>query len=215
MHYKETPVWGVLLRLFHWSLFVSIVVLTVTGFYIADPWTNSQALHTGSFPMADIRYYHFLAGYLFTAAILLRIYLLLFGNRYERIWDFLPITPKNIGNLFRTLFRYLYISDSHGSKMGHNTLAGMAYLVTIVVACFQLIGGFYLLYPESGFWQGLGGSLFTSQQNGRLIHHLLMWYFLIFAFIHLYIVIWNDIRSPEGLISSIFSGRKFKRITDG
>lgn len=215
MQYEKKSVWSVLLRLFHWSLVISIIFLVVTGFYIGDPWTNTQQLHTGSFPMADMRYYHFLAGYLFTAAILVRIYLLFFGNKYERVWNFLPITPKNIGNLFRTLLRYLYVSDSHGKKLGHNTLAGIAYLVTIIAGCFQLVAGFFLLYPESGFWQGLGGSIYSSQQDARFIHHLLMWYFIIFAFIHVYIVVWNDVKSPEGLISSIFNGKKFKRITDG
>lgn len=215
MQYEKKPVWSVLLRLFHWSLVISIIFLVVTGFYIANPWTNTQQLHTGSFPVAEMRYYHFLAAYLFTAAILVRIFLLIFGNKNERFWDFLPITPKNIANLVRTLLRYLYISDSHGNKLGHNTLAGMAYLVTIVIGCFQLIGGFYLLYPESSFWQGMGGAIYSSQANARLIHHLLMWYFIIFAFIHVYILVWNDVQSPEGLISSIFTGKKFKRITNG
>ncbi|MBU1455638.1 MAG: Ni/Fe-hydrogenase, b-type cytochrome subunit, partial [Proteobacteria bacterium] len=59
-------------------------------------------------------------------------------------------------------------------------------------------------------WQGWGGVIFGSQQQGRFLHHLLMWYFILFAFAHVYMVIWNDLKSPEGLISSIFTGNKFK-----
>lgn len=215
MRYEKKPVWGILLRLYHWSLAISIIFLVVTGFYIGDPWTNTKLLHTGSFPMGEMRYYHFLAGYLFTAAVLLRIFLWFFGNKNEVVWDFLPITSRNIGNLVRTVLRYLYISDSHGEKLGHNAFAGIFYLITIIAGILQLVGGFYLLYPESAFWQGFGGAFYASQQNARFIHHLLMWYFIIFAFIHIYIVVWNDITSPEGLISSIFNGKKFKHITNG
>lgn len=214
MQFEKTYVWGILLRLFHWSLVISMIFLVVTGLYIGDPWTNTLQLHTGEFPMGDMRYYHFLAGYLFTAAILLRIYLLIFGNKHERIWDFLPITPEKIASLFRTIGRYLYIYSSPKRKLGHNVLAGTVYTITIVAAVFQIIGGFFLLFPEAGFWQNLGGAIYGTQQCARFIHHLLMWYFIVFAFIHLYIIVWDEFRLPQGLVSSIIRGTKFKRISD-
>ena len=52
--------------------------------------------------------------------------------------------------------------------------------------------------------------IFGSQQSARYIHHLLMWLFMIFALIHVYLVIWNDIRDAEGLVSAIFTGVKFQ-----
>lgn len=211
MNYEIKNVWSVLLRLFHWSLVLSIVVLVVTGLYINSPWTNTTLEGSVSFPMATMRYFHFVAGYLFGAAVLVRIFLYLFGNRQERIWDILPVTPRNIKSLFTTLGYYSYISDKHDDRLGHNVLAGMVYIVTMIAAIFQLTAGFYLLYPESGFWQGLGNGIFGSQQEGRFVHHLLMWYFIIFAFTHVYMVIWNDLKSPEGLVSSMFSGKKFKQ----
>ena len=211
MNYEIKDVWGVLLRLFHWSLVLSIVTLVVTGLYVNTPWTNTTLEGSVAFPMATMRYLHFLAGYLFAAAILIRLFLYLFGNRQERIWDILPVTPRNIKSLVKTLSYYGYISDDHDHRLGHNVLAGMIYIVTIIAALFQLASGFYLLYPEATFWQGLGNSLFGSQQQGRFIHHLLMWYFIIFAFTHVYMVIWNDLKSPEGLVSSMFNGKKFKQ----
>jgi len=210
VNYEKTKVWGILLRLYHWSLVFSILTLVVTGFYINSPWTNTTLEGSVSFPMANMRYYHFLAGYLFTAAILVRVFLFFFGNRQERIWDFLPVTPRNIKSLFTTLRYYSYTSDQADERKGHNTLAGISYILTIVVAVFQLTAGFYLLYPESSTWQGIGNAIFGSQQEGRFIHHMLMWYFVIFAFAHIYIVIWNELKSPEGIISSMISGKKFK-----
>lgn len=207
--YEKHLAWGVLFRIFHWAFALSIVFLVVTGLYIHSPWTNSMIEGSRSFPMAEMRHVHFIAGYCFIGAILLRIYLWFFGNRQEKFWDSAPVTGRNIRNLFSTVTYYLYIKDEHEPRLGHNCLAGTVYIVTIVIAFFQILSGLYLLFPESTFWQGVGLSIFGTQQEARFYHFLTMWYFLIFVLIHLYILIWNDIRDPEGLISSIFCGKKF------
>ncbi len=210
MHYERHQAWSALLRIFHWVFAGSIVVLSVTGLYIHFPWTNTFIIQGGGdFPVATVRYLHFIAGFVFTAALLVRLYLLLFGNRQERFWDFLPITPGNIKNLFSTLQYYLYVTDNHDHRLGHNALAGIVYCVTFVVAVLQIVTGFFLLYPESVFWQKWSLFLVGSQQEGRGLHYFIMWYFIAFAVTHVYIVVWNDIRSKEGLISSIFTGSKY------
>lgn len=210
MNYEKKYVWSILFRLCHWAFALAIVVLAVTGFYIHDPWTNTWLEGGRNFPMADLRYYHFLAGFVFTAAVLVRFFLYLFGNRQERILNALPVSTGNVRNFFSTLAYYGYVTDSHEERLGHNTLAGLTYLFTYVAAAAQLLSGFYLLYPESATWQSWGLPLFGAQQQARFIHHLLMWYFLFFALVHLYLLVWNDVRSPEGMISSIFNGYKFK-----
>ncbi len=209
MRYQQHHAWSILLRLFHWSFVLSIVTLAVTGFYIHFPWTNTLLEGSSNFPVGTMRYIHFIAGFVFTGAILARIYLLFFGNRQERIWDFLPITPKNIGNLVHTIKFYLYLDGDHTPRLGHNVLAGMIYTVTFCLALLQLTAGFYLLYPENPTWQKWGLLLLGPIQQARQVHYLIMWYFIIFAAIHIYIVVWNDIKTREGLISSIFNGTKY------
>ncbi len=210
MMYEKQKCWSILLRLYHWAFALSIVFLVVTGFYINSPWTNTLIEGSASFPMAWMRYIHFVAGYVFTAAVLARIFLYIFGNAQERITDALPVTGRNIGNLVKTFLLYSYVSDEHDARLGHNVLAGMTYLITIIVAIFQLISGFYMLFPEAALWQGWGVTIFGSQQEARFIHHLLMWWFLFFVVVHLYFAVWNDIKDPEGLVSSIITGVKFK-----
>ncbi len=210
MMYEKKKCWSILFRLYHWAFALSIVFLVVTGFYINTPWTNTMIEGSASWPMAWMRYIHFVAGYVFTAAVLVRLFLYIFGNPQERILDALPVTKRNINSFFNTILNYSYISDDHYDRLGHNPLAGLTYVITIIVAIFQLISGFYMLFPEIMIWEGYGIMLFGSQQAARFIHHLSMWWFMIFAFIHIYLVIWNDIREPEGLISSIFTGEKFK-----
>ena len=210
MLYEKKKCWSILLRLYHWAFALSIIFLVVTGFFINTPWTNTMIEGSASWPMAWMRYIHFVAGYVFTAAVLTRIFLFIFGNAQERITDVLPITGRNINNFFKTLLQYSYISDEHDDRLGHNVLAGLTYVVTILAAVFQLVSGFYMLFPEIMVWEGWGVAIFASQQNARFIHHLLMWWFMIFALIHVYLVIWNDVKGPEGLVSSIFTGDKFK-----
>jgi Ni/Fe-hydrogenase 1 B-type cytochrome subunit len=211
MIYEKHYVWSILLRLYHWSLVISIVTLAVTGFYINSPWTQTTLEGTGLYPILAMRNIHGLAGYLFTAAIMVRLFLLLFGNRHERILDMLPVTSRNIKNVSTTLCSYSYQHDCHDEeRLGHNVVAGIIYVLTIVIALFQIASGFYLRLPENVFWQKWGVTLFGTQQHARFIHHSLMWYFIIFAFIHIYLVIWNDLRNPDGITSSIFTGNKFR-----
>lgn len=217
MAYEKKKCWSVLLRLYHWAFALSIVALCITGFYINSPWTSSLNEGSASWPMAYMRFVHFIAGYVFTAAVLTRIFLYLFGNKQERILEHLPVTPRNVKSFFNTVLRYSYIKDDHDEdRLGHNVAAGFTYVITIILAVFQLISGFYMLYPELALWngwlwEGLGVTIFGSQQSARFIHHLIMWWFLYFVLVHIYLVIWNDLKHNEGLISSIFTGVKFIR----
>ncbi|MGB9712929.1 MAG: Ni/Fe-hydrogenase, b-type cytochrome subunit [Dissulfurimicrobium hydrothermale] len=207
--YEKKKAWGVLLRLFHWAYAITIVILVISGYYIYEPWLNSHELGA-SFPMASTRYIHFVAGYAFIGAIVVRIYLFFFGNKQERFLDSAPVTPRNIKNLFGTIVYYLYLTDYHEERLGHNALFMLFYIITLFLALVQVLTGLYLLFPENLAVQHMGISLFGTQQEARLVHYFLMWYFIIFTMTHIYITIWNDIERPEGLISSIFNGSKFK-----
>jgi len=209
--YEKHHCWSLLLRLFHWVFALSIICLVTTGFYIHDPWTNTMIEGEGAgWTMSLIRYIHYVAAYTFAAAVATRLFLYIFGNKQERIWDILPITPRNLKNLYRTLLNYSYISDKHDERLGHNLLAGTSYLITLFAALFMVLSGFYMLYPEIAFWQNLGFKLIGNQQWARFLHHCTMWWFMIFAVIHIYFLIWNDNKYPDGLISSMFTGVKFK-----
>lgn len=201
--------WSVLLRLYHWAFAFSCIVLIVTGLYIHDPWTNTLQEGSVTFPMADMRYIHFISGFVFTGALLARIFLLIFGNRNERVTDFVPVTPRKIKNFFNTIFYYTYFTDNHYHNPGHNPLAGFTYLFVFIIALIQITTGMYMLYPESVFWQGWGDKLFNTQQEGRYFHYLIMWFFMVFVPVHIYMCIWNDVRKKRGLISSMVNGVKF------
>ncbi|MFP3983214.1 MAG: Ni/Fe-hydrogenase, b-type cytochrome subunit [Desulfurivibrionaceae bacterium] len=215
MALEKKYAWSVLLRIYHWVMAVSTVFLVVTGFYIHDPWTNTTLVENSSFTMANMRYIHFLAAQFFACALLIRIYLLFFGNKVERILNFAPLSISNLKRLRHILYYYGYFSDHYEHPLGHNVLAGIFYCLTFIFGIVVTVSGFYLLYPETQFLKSIGIIIFGSPQYARFIHYISMWYFLIFILVHIYLVIWNSIRHPEGLVSSIIDGYKFKAEGEG
>lgn len=58
------------LRVNHWLMVISSIILTLTGFYIADPYTVSSGETIDKFLMGDMRFVHLLAGFVLTGLIL-------------------------------------------------------------------------------------------------------------------------------------------------
>ncbi|MBW1645844.1 MAG: Ni/Fe-hydrogenase, b-type cytochrome subunit [Deltaproteobacteria bacterium] len=203
---------GPLYRITHWIFAGSCLVLIFTGYYIYNPWFTTM-LETGTddFTVANIRFLHFAAGYIFLGAVTVRVYLWFFGNKQERITDALPINKRNLKNFWGAILNYLYIKF-HVPRLGHNALAGTTYLVTFLLSMVMIVSGFYLMFPESASWQHWGLAFFGGQQNARMVHFIIMFYFIFFAMVHIYIAIWNDVMFGEGLVSAIISGSKFLHI---
>ncbi len=208
--YRRVFVWSWALRIFHWTFAISCVVLILTGVYIHyPPITTKWAEFRPQYLMGTLRYYHFVAAYFFMAALAVRFYLMLFGNRYERFTDFLPINRRNIRSFWRSLKFYLYITDEHEWRMGHTVLAGTIYFALFVAATVMTLSGLYLLYPDVGWISKMGVFLFGSIQMARFVHYILHWCFIFFVIVHIYIAIWNDFKAPEAIISGAISGSKF------
>ncbi len=71
----EAPV-----RLWHWVNAFAIIVLALTGFFIASPLPSTPGEASANFLMGYIRFAHFAAGYVLAAGLLLRLYWALAGN---------------------------------------------------------------------------------------------------------------------------------------
>src|SRR5258707_1271769 len=85
-----TPVyvWQYPLRLVHWGIVISIGVLSVTGYYIHDPYI--YGLLNRPFLMGWFRFVHEAFGMFFLALLLLRIYLFFGGNHWENWRQYVP-----------------------------------------------------------------------------------------------------------------------------
>jgi Ni/Fe-hydrogenase 1 B-type cytochrome subunit len=201
-------VWQVPVRISHWVTAGCIVVLSVTGLYIGDPFL----LPPGGRLMGDLRLIHLIAAFTLLVSGMVRVVYLIAGNRFARWWAFVPTSRKQATELFRQAAFYGFITNHHPKVLGHNQLAAAAYLALWALLLVETITGFALdglVGNEPGataFWwlRELFGPQFL-----RLIHHLCMWAILAIAVFHVYSCILIDHIERNGLVSSIVSGYKY------
>jgi Ni/Fe-hydrogenase 1 B-type cytochrome subunit len=201
-------VWQVPVRLTHWVIAASIVVLSVTGLYIADPFLlpPSGAVMTGA------RTIHLLAALALLLAGLLRTVWLLVGNRFARWSALIPTNRFQATELLRQAGFYAFLRKDLPKVLGHNQLAASAYLLLIGLLVLETATGL-VLYGVLGA-EPIASLLgwvreLVGLQMLRLLHHLAMWGILAIAVFHVYSCILVDHLEKNGLLSSIISGYKF------
>jgi len=206
---EKVYVWEFPVRLTHWLNFLSIFTLGFTGVYIGAPFIHASETY---YIMAVMRYIHFIAAYVFTVSVLVRIYWWFMGNRYARWNQFIPSTVERCKNTVDTGLFYCFMKDEMPHAPGHTALAGITYFCLILLFLLEILTGFALYSPShvGVFWALMGGWLLSVLSSGtvRLIHHLIMWVIGVFVIVHVYISWHNDRIERNGLISSIFSGFK-------
>lgn len=202
-------VWELPVRITHWIVVGSIIVLSVTGFYIADPFL----IPPGGSVMMGARFLHMLAAFVFLAAGVFRTYWLFAGNRFARWTAFVPTTRVQARELVNQTLWYLFLRPNAPKVLGHNQLAAGTYLVVFFLFLIQVATGFALvgihgIEPWVTFFGWVPDVLF-GVQGVRLIHHLVMWAILAFMVHHVYSALLVDHLERNGLMASIFSGFKF------
>jgi Ni/Fe-hydrogenase 1 B-type cytochrome subunit len=203
-------VWELPVRVTHWVIFLSVIALSVTGFYIGNPF-----LATGSDPgfvMGVMRSVHVVAAWVMIAAVVARIFWAFTGNRWSR-WDqFIPVSKGRRQAAGQVLRYYLLLRRDSPKEVGHNPLAGVTYTVVYVMFLLQILTGLALqgLDNPGGILSDLTDWVFRlgSIPAIRFTHHIVMWLTWGFVVHHVYSTILVDTDEKNGLISSIFTGRK-------
>ncbi|MCA8963370.1 MAG: Ni/Fe-hydrogenase, b-type cytochrome subunit [Planctomycetes bacterium] len=212
--FKQELVWQWPIRLFHWLNALAFVVLFLTGLYISDPIFSPAGEAYGNQTMGYVRMTHFIAAAVFTVGFFWRICWFWLGNRYARSGFPYVWRARWWRNLVRQTWDYLRLDFGH-VHMGHNALAGLAYTLVPVIGGWVMILTGLALFGQSnpdGFWDSLCGWVIPMLGGGlrtHMWHHLVAWLFLVFAIVHVYIVVLDGTQQRNGLISSMISGRKF------
>jgi Ni/Fe-hydrogenase 1 B-type cytochrome subunit len=201
-------IWQVPVRVTHWVTATCIVVLSLTGGYIADPFL----IPAGGGVMSTIRMIHIITALTFLVSGLVRTYWLLAGNRFSRWTAFIPTNRYQLTELFRQAGFYGFVRKDIPEVLGHNQLAATAYLALFALLLVETVTGFALdglMGAEPGATLfGWLRELFGAQAL-RQVHHLAMWMILAIALFHVYSCILVDHIEHNGLVSSIVSGWKF------
>jgi Ni/Fe-hydrogenase 1 B-type cytochrome subunit len=210
---RPVYVWEIPVRFTHWIIFLSILILSVTGFYIGYPLIHANS--ADYYLMGWMRFIHFVAAYVFLMCIAIRIYWVFVGNKYSNWRGFNPFNRNYWKNFAGALKFYLFISRKSPHTLGHPPLASFSYLLLYLLFVFEVISGF-ALYSLShgaagGIWTFMGGWLqnFMSLAYIRLVHHLVMYVILAFAILHVYICWLIGGVEKNGLMGSMFNGYKY------
>ena len=212
---REVYVWELPVRIYHWVNALCIVILCITGFIIADPPAILNASEAYfSYWFGVVRFIHFVAAFVFFFNFVFRLYWGFVGNRFARWNNFIPLKKSQWQEVWEVIkVDILMIKNKPVDSIGHNTLASLIYFGTFWAFLLQSITGFGLyakmsqsVFPQLFAWTIplMGGDLMARQ-----IHHFLMWFFILFAIVHVYLVFYHDYIEQRGETSSIIGGWKF------
>jgi Ni/Fe-hydrogenase 1 B-type cytochrome subunit len=212
---QRVYVWQLPVRFYHWINAICVLALAVTGYLIGSPPAlKSSAEAYAGYWFGTIRAVHFIAAFVFFFNFVVRIYWGFVGNQFAK-WDQFILHRKEQLKEVADVLR-VDILQSHRyplPSIGHNALAGLTYFVSFLAFLFQCITGFGLYsamshsrLPDLFEWViPLMGGDFAVRQY----HHLMMWFFIIFAMIHTYLVFYHDYVEGRGVTSSMVGGWKF------
>ena len=203
-------VWQYPLRLVHWGLVISIGVLSVTGYYIHDPFIVGQSHRP--FLMAWFRFVHEAFGMLFLAFFLLRVYLFFGGNKWEGWRQFLPLSKDRFREMWEVTRFYAFIRPTPVSKIGHNQMAAFSYLGLYSLILVEILTGLVLYQRllHNAVLLAMVGWIprLIGVQYLRLIHFFLMYVFIAFGIFHVHLCMLVSRAEKRGLMDSMFIGYK-------
>jgi Ni/Fe-hydrogenase 1 B-type cytochrome subunit len=205
-------VWDLPVRITHWVNVASILVLSLTGYYIANPFIGTTGPATDQFLMGTVRFIHFTVAFVFTVSVLFRVYWAFAGNTYARWKQFLPVNRGRRRSLGKMLRYYTFFRREPPAEIGHNPLAGVTYIGLYVLFALQIVTGFALYSQpfDGGFWKVAFGWIITAfgAPDVRLVHDIIMYLIIAFTIHHVYSAVLIDLEERSGLVSSIVTGYK-------
>ena len=210
---SKVYVWQWPIRVIHWTIVLSIILLGVTGVYIGHPFLTSAGDPRTVFTMGWMRALHFWGAIAFTAAIVARFVFFFTGNEYARIGQFLSLSKERREGFLPTLAFYLWLRKKPPAYVGHNPMAGGAYLAIFGLCAIEILTGLALFGASAGAtWTApfariavwVGGLMIV-----RWIHHVILYLLVGFAVQHVYSSVLMSSIEGNGTLDSIFTGWKF------
>ena len=207
-----TYVWDLIVRATHWTIFLSMIVLAITGVYLGRPFVASPGPANQSFVTGWMKIVHAYAAIAFSLAVGSRIVWMFLGPRRSGWRQFVPTSKRRWRDMAATLKFYLMLRLRPPATIRHNPLAGATYAAVFGLYLVMIFTGL-ALYSVSAHgymhaWQFLL-PLFHGVQWTRWIHHVTMWLLIGFFVHHMFSALLTSRVEKNGVLDSIFSGYKF------
>jgi len=209
---ERVYVWDLVVRMSHWLIMLSMIVLTITGIYIGTPYLIAAGPTDELSVMGTMRVVHFYAAIVFTLTVATRIAWMFVGSYYARWQQFVPMSPRRRRDVFGMLKFYSLISSDPPLNVGHNPLAGMTYLAVFGLYLVMIFTGFALYSVNATGYMEMWDFLLPllgGAQMARWIHHIAMWFLIGFVAHHIWSAMLVSRIEGMGLIDSLFSGYKW------
>jgi Ni/Fe-hydrogenase 1 B-type cytochrome subunit len=211
--HAQVYVWDLPVRVTHWLIALSIVVLAATGFYLGRPFIVVSDPAGAHFVTGTIKVIHSYSAIVFTLSVLARLAWLFVGTPYAR-WDqFVPVAAPRRRDLVETLKFYLFFRRRPPECAGHNPLAGATYVLVFFLYLVMIGSGTALYSAAARVGSPMRAMrfvipLFGGLQTARFIHHIVMWLLIGFVVHHIFSALLTSAVERNGEIDSIFSGYK-------
>lgn len=209
---ERVYVWDRLVRATHWSVALSIVVLSATGIYLGTPFLSAAGRASEHFLTGWAKVLHFYAAIVFTLSVVARVVWMFRGPRRSSWRNFVPVARRRRRDLIGTLKFYLLIRPTPPTTVGHNPLAGLSYVGVFGLYFVMILTGF-ALYSVSSYsfmrWWSFLLPVMQGVQGARWLHHATMWILIAFAIAHMFFALLTSRNEKNGTMDSIFSGYKF------
>lgn len=218
---KGVYVYQLPIRIWHWVMVIAVSVLIITGYIIGKPWVSVTGEPTYTFYMGYTRMAHFSAGFILIIATVFRFFFAFAGgNKYARELIILPFWRKSWwGGLISDIRWYLFLEKEPRVYVGHNPLAqagmamGMVFMIVVMLSGLGMYaaGSSNALIEPFRFMLDLMYMVGGNEQELRSLHRLGMLLLITFVTVHLYMVIREEIMGKTSLVSTMFSGFRFRR----
>jgi Ni/Fe-hydrogenase 1 B-type cytochrome subunit len=213
--FRRVYVWELPVRFYLWINALCIVTLAATGYLIGSPPAlKSSAEASFGYWFGTVRFIHFVAAFVFFFNFLFRIYWGFVGNKFARWQNFILFKRQQIQEVKDVLrVDILQRKAEPLYSIGHNSLAGFTYFLSFIVFLFQALTGFGMYAAMSHAWLPRMFAWIVPVMGGdfavRQWHHVMMWFFVVFAMVHTYLVFYHDYIEARGVTSSMVGGWKF------
>jgi Ni/Fe-hydrogenase 1 B-type cytochrome subunit len=217
-------VFGRYIRVAHWIRNAVLIWLVGSGIFIGNPFLARNLLQetAETFVMAQVRGWHVAAGWVLLALTLARIYQFLFVRADGKLGIGAELRMAPILFSWKAwrdqIAFYLLLRRDH-PHFTFSNYGPLQYLVyTMLYASLLVISvtGIILAAPYvQGGLASFGADLMRPIEvalgglaNVRSVHRFTMWFFVLFTAAHIYMAVWNSLRTGNMLIEGIISGFK-------
>ena len=207
-------IWSATLRFQHWANMALIVIMSMSGYYLMNPFFGPAAEtgHDVGYLMGWVRLIHYVSAYLWLGLGFSRLVLSFTAKDRQLRWRSLwPLNSReDVKGLWGTIQYYLFLKKEGPLYLAHNPLQQFAYTGIYVMCLIQMLSGIVLygLYNQTDwFWVIVAYPMhWMGVSTIRMIHALIMFVLWSFVIVHVYLATRADALERHGGVSSMVNG---------